>query len=110
MALWNKASRSTVAAETVDDDIARKLLVPCSTRWNLFYDAEIPIVELNTISSKFGSKAITEVARQFLREYCMVMKPLTVTLDILQEEDDCFRGALQSHIGDIDVQDPGPEE
>ncbi len=98
-ALWNKASRSTVAAETVNDVIARKLLVPCTTRWNSFYDAlaricEIPIVELNTISSKFGLKAITEREHQFLREYCMVMKPLTVALDILRGEDNCFHSTL----------------
>lgn len=87
-----------MAAETVDDVISRKLLVPCTTRWNSFYDAlaricEIPIVE-HTISSKFGLKAITEREHQFLTEYCMVMKPLTVALDILQGEDNCFHGTL----------------
>ncbi|MEQ2163783.1 hypothetical protein GOODEAATRI_033940, partial [Goodea atripinnis] len=50
------------------------LPVPCRTKWKLFYDAlaricEIPIVELNTIASKFGLKAITEREHQFLREY-----------------------------------------
>uniref|UniRef100_A0A3B3QSQ4 HAT C-terminal dimerisation domain-containing protein n=1 Tax=Paramormyrops kingsleyae TaxID=1676925 RepID=A0A3B3QSQ4_9TELE len=97
--LWNKASRSTVAAETVDDIIAKKLLVPCSTRWNSFYDAlarmcEIPVAKLNTISSKFGMTAITEREHQFIREYCTVMKPLTVALDILQGEDNCLHGTL----------------
>jgi len=37
----------------------KKLLVPCTTRWNSFYDAlaricEISMVDLNTISSKLG--------------------------------------------------------
>uniref|UniRef100_A0A3B1K3A6 HAT C-terminal dimerisation domain-containing protein n=1 Tax=Astyanax mexicanus TaxID=7994 RepID=A0A3B1K3A6_ASTMX len=96
-ALWNKASRSTVAAETVEDVVAKKLIVPCSTRWNSFYDAlaricEISIVDLNTISSKFGSKAITEKEHQFLKEYCIAMKPLTVALDILQGI--CYHGTL----------------
>jgi len=98
-ALWNKASRSAVATETVDDVIARKLLVPCTTRCNSFYDAlacicEIPIAELNTISSGFRLKSITEGEHQFLREYCVVMKPLTVALDILQGEENCFHGTL----------------
>lgn len=98
-ALWNKASRSTVAAETVDKVISRKLLVPCSTRWNSFYDAlarisDIPIVELNTISSRFTLPAITEREHLFIKEYCTVMKPLTVALDILQGEDNCFYGTL----------------
>ncbi|XP_077081435.1 uncharacterized protein LOC143735224 [Siphateles boraxobius] len=98
-ALWNKASRSTVAAETVEDVVAKKLIVPCSTRWNSFYDAlaricKIPIVDLITISSKFGSKAITEKEHQLLKEYCIAMKPLTVALDILQGEDNCYLGTL----------------
>lgn len=88
-ALWNRASRSTVSAESVDDVLAKKLLVPCTTRWNSFYDAvarilQFPLTELNTISYKFGLKVITEREYQFLREYCTAMKPLTVALDILQ--------------------------
>ncbi|KAL7859594.1 hypothetical protein SRHO_G00147410 [Serrasalmus rhombeus] len=98
-ALWNKASCSTVGAEIVDEVLERKLLVPCTTRWNSFYDAiahvcEFPITELNTISYNFGLKAITDQEYQFLREYCTVMKPLTVALDILQGEDNCFYGTL----------------
>lgn len=97
--LWNKASRSTVASEIVDNVIAKRLLVPCTTRWNSFYDAlarisEIPVVKLNTISSKLQLKCISEREHQFLREYCAVMKPLTVALDILQGEDNCFYGTL----------------
>uniref|UniRef100_A0A8D0A5B8 HAT C-terminal dimerisation domain-containing protein n=1 Tax=Sander lucioperca TaxID=283035 RepID=A0A8D0A5B8_SANLU len=98
-ALWNKTSRSTLATETVDELVSKKLLVPCTTRWNSFYDAlaricEISKVDLNTISSKLGLTAITEREHQFLKEYCTVMKPLTVALDILQGEDNCFHGTL----------------
>ncbi|KAK0143398.1 hypothetical protein N1851_018469 [Merluccius polli] len=98
-ALWSKTSRSTVATETVDELVSKKLLVPCTTRWNSFYDAlarisEISMVDLNTISSKLGLTAITEREHQFLKEYCTAMKPLTVALDILQGEDNCFYGTL----------------
>uniref|UniRef100_A0A3Q3FBP4 HAT C-terminal dimerisation domain-containing protein n=1 Tax=Labrus bergylta TaxID=56723 RepID=A0A3Q3FBP4_9LABR len=90
---------STTKSETVHHVISKKLLVPCTTRWNSFYDAlaricGIPMVELNTISSKFGLTAITEQEHQFIREYCTVMKPLTVALDILQGEDHCYHGTL----------------
>uniref|UniRef100_A0A8C6LGW9 BED-type domain-containing protein n=1 Tax=Nothobranchius furzeri TaxID=105023 RepID=A0A8C6LGW9_NOTFU len=97
--LWNKASRSTMAAEIVDGIIAKKLLVPCTTRWNSFYDAlerisKIPLVELNTISSSLQLKCFNEREHQCIREYCAVMQPLTVALDILQGEDHCFYGTL----------------
>ncbi|XP_060946455.1 uncharacterized protein LOC133023444 [Limanda limanda] len=52
------------------------------------------MADLNTISSKLGLTAITERERQFLKEYCTAMKPLTVALDILQGEDKCFHGTL----------------
>ena len=97
--LWNKASRSTVALRIVNDIIAKKLFVPCTTRWNLFYNAvarisEIPVAELNTISSQLQLKCISEREHQVLKEYCVVMKPLTVALDTLQGEDNCFYGTL----------------
>ncbi|XP_061566628.1 uncharacterized protein LOC133454792 [Cololabis saira] len=97
--LWNKASRSTVASELVEDNLGKKLLVPCTTRWNSFYDAlarvsEIPIVELNTLLSKLQMKAISEREYLVIREYCTVMKPLTMALDVLQGEKNCFYGTL----------------
>lgn len=88
-----------MAAEIVEDIIAKKLLVPCTTRWNSFYYAlerisKIPVVELNTISSTLQLKCFNEREHQCIREYCAVMKPLTVALDILQGEDHCFYGTL----------------
>uniref|UniRef100_A0A3Q2GD76 HAT C-terminal dimerisation domain-containing protein n=1 Tax=Cyprinodon variegatus TaxID=28743 RepID=A0A3Q2GD76_CYPVA len=98
-ALWNKASRSTVAAETVEDVVAKKLILSCSNRWNYFYDAlaricETPILVLNTISSKFGLKAITAKEHQLLKEYCIAMKPLTTLMTKILE----LKSGLQIHV------------
>ncbi|XP_051252184.1 uncharacterized protein LOC127361530 [Dicentrarchus labrax] len=98
-ALWTKTSRSTVAFELVEDKCKRKLKVPTTTRWNSFHDAlsritDIPIPELNSLCSPLEIKAFTEREYQFLKEYCTVMKPLTVALDILQGEDICYYGSL----------------
>uniref|UniRef100_A0A8C6U382 HAT C-terminal dimerisation domain-containing protein n=1 Tax=Neogobius melanostomus TaxID=47308 RepID=A0A8C6U382_9GOBI len=86
-ALWTQASRSTV------------FVVPTSTRWNSFHDAlsriiVLPLQTLNSLCSRLEIKAFIEKEYQFLKEYCAGMKPITVALDILQGEDNCFYGAL----------------
>ncbi|XP_026021653.1 uncharacterized protein LOC113021288 [Astatotilapia calliptera] len=73
-------------------------MVPTSTRWNSLYEAisriiTIPLNELNPLCVKLGIKCLNEREYQFLKEYCTVMKPLTVALDILQG-DECTYGAL----------------
>ena len=97
--LWNKASRSTTAAELVDSLCGKKLIVPTVTRWNSFHDAikritEIPMPKLTTLCSQLGIKAIAEREYQFLKEYCTVTKPLAAALDELQGEDKCYYGCL----------------
>uniref|UniRef100_A0A672HM29 BED-type domain-containing protein n=1 Tax=Salarias fasciatus TaxID=181472 RepID=A0A672HM29_SALFA len=99
MAIWNKTSRSTVASEVVDDVLSKKLNVPCSTRWNSFYDAvsrivEIPATDLSAITHSLQLKCLSDKELHFLKEYCATMKPLTVVLDILQGEDSCHYGTL----------------
>ncbi|XP_074552409.1 uncharacterized protein LOC141809329 [Halichoeres trimaculatus] len=99
MAMWNKTSRSTVASEVVDNVLSKKLIVPCSTRWNSFYDAvsrivEIPATDLSAIAQSLQLKCLSDKELHFLKEYCATMKPLTVVLDILQGEESCHYGTL----------------
>ncbi|KAL3991392.1 C-C motif chemokine 4 [Sarotherodon galilaeus] len=98
-AMWTKANRSSVASELVDNFLKKKLIVPVSTQWNSFHDAlsritDIPLAELNTVCTQFGIKCFTDREYLFLKEYCIVLKPLTVALDILQGEENCYFGIL----------------
>uniref|UniRef100_A0AAY5K050 DUF659 domain-containing protein n=1 Tax=Esox lucius TaxID=8010 RepID=A0AAY5K050_ESOLU len=86
------------ASEQVEEVSRRKLMVPTSTRWNSLYKAisriiPIPMNELNPLCVKLGIKCLNEREYIFLQEYCTVMKPMTVALDILQG-DECTYGAL----------------
>ena len=56
-ALWNKASRSTVASDHVEVTLKTKLTVPTPTCWNSYYDAVSRITEntsneLNALCAK----------------------------------------------------------
>ena len=98
-ALWNKASRSTVALDQLQEVLKRKLLVPSTTRWNAYYDAvervvENPFADLNNLCAKLDLHGFNERKIVFLKKYCAVLKPLSRRLDILQGEDNCFYGTL----------------
>lgn len=73
-------------------------MVATSSRWNSLYEAisriiTMPMNELNPLCVKLGIKCLNEREYQFLQDYCTMMKPLTVALDILQR-DECTYGAL----------------
>uniref|UniRef100_A0A8C2CPR1 Transposase n=1 Tax=Cyprinus carpio TaxID=7962 RepID=A0A8C2CPR1_CYPCA len=99
-ALWTKASWSTVASECLEVISERKLTVPSVTRWNSFYDAyvriiEMPLTDINNLCTQLQIKCMNDREYQFLKEYCSIMKPFSVALDILQGEETCFYGTLQ---------------
>ena len=98
-ALWNKASRSTVASDLVWETLKCKLLIPTPTCWNLHFDAVLRIIEnglteLNELCTKLDVLCFSERELKFLTEYSTVLKPLAGGLDILQGEDNCFYGVL----------------
>ena len=77
----------------------KKVWGPLFYKMEFFYDAvarivEIPMTDLSAISARLQLKSISDRELHFLKEYCAIMKPLTVALDILQGEDNCYFGSL----------------
>jgi len=97
--LWNKTRRSTLAADKMTEKLKKKLLVPSPTRWNSQYDAvsrviDSPSAVLNEFCNDIGIRSFSEKELAFLKEYCVVLEPLSKGLDILQGEDRCYYGTL----------------
>ena len=97
--LWNKASRSSQAADQVEEVLKQKLIVPTVTRWNSYFDAVQRIIEnsltdLNELCTiaRLDLRCFSERELSFLKEYHKVLKPLASGLDIHQGEDNCFYG------------------
>uniref|UniRef100_H3B6J0 HAT C-terminal dimerisation domain-containing protein n=1 Tax=Latimeria chalumnae TaxID=7897 RepID=H3B6J0_LATCH len=96
-AVWNKASHSCKAYEVIEDNTNRKLIVPCVTRWNSFYNAVervMSIEHLSIVCDEMGMAKFKMHEITFLKEYCKVLKPLAMALDILQGEEKCYYGYL----------------
>uniref|UniRef100_H3ALU0 HAT C-terminal dimerisation domain-containing protein n=1 Tax=Latimeria chalumnae TaxID=7897 RepID=H3ALU0_LATCH len=77
-ALWNRANNAN-----------RKLIVLCVTRWNSFYntiESIISIKHLSIVCNEMGVAKFKMHEITFFKEYCKVLKPLAMALDILQGE------------------------
>ena len=60
-ALWNKTTRSVLAAEVVENESLLQLKRPSSARWNSGYDA---VRRLNKISELKGSQALYNICQR----------------------------------------------
>ena len=54
----------------------------------------MPLANINKLCTQLNMKCLNDKEYQFLKEYCLIMKPFTIALDILQGEDNCFYGTL----------------
>ena len=111
-ALRNKVSRSSVASDIVQEVSKRKLIIPTATRWNSYYYAvvrmsENSMPELNELCTKMELRRLSEREFSFLKEYCLVLKPLARSLDILQGEDNCFYDTLMPNLETVIYQEIG---
>ncbi|KAA0194063.1 hypothetical protein HAZT_HAZT005998 [Hyalella azteca] len=100
--LWNKQCRSTQAADVIKMELGKMLVVPTATRWNSVYDSVTCLVtvydkkttELNRVCNILKIPLFTLCDMSLLKEYILVLKPVAVSLDILQGEEKAFMGLL----------------
>ena len=74
-ALWNKTTRSVLAAEVVENESSLQLKRPCSRGWNSVYDA---VRRLNKTIELQGSQALCNICQRLdLPRYvcCMLFIP-----------------------------------
>ncbi|XP_060773195.1 uncharacterized protein LOC132883505 [Neoarius graeffei] len=97
--IWNKAHRSSAAAEVVQDIASMRVSVPCATRWSSEYMAISKLIgltedQLGDICTRLGGTRLNPHEMTFLREYVAVLQPLAQSIDLLQGEKKCFLGFL----------------
>lgn len=95
--IWNKAHRSSLAAEAIQDIAKMQLIVPSVTRWSSEFRAIAKVVglsedQLRDICDKLDTAMFHPQEAAFLKEYSEVLQPLAVAIDILQGENKCYLG------------------
>lgn len=97
-ALWNLCHRSTKASDVVENICKYKIIIPCPTRWNSFYDSITRILNIKEylpqICDTLQKPKLKSSELEFLEEYRRVMEPLAKGLDLLQGEENCFLGFI----------------
>lgn len=97
--IWNKAHRSPLATEVIQEIANMHFTVPSVTRWNSEFMAisklaGLPEEKLREICDKLDVPKLHPQESAFLKEYTEVLKPLAVAIDILQGERKCYLGFL----------------
>jgi len=87
-ALWNFTHRSTLASDEVEAICNMKLIVPCPTRWNSFYDSINRVLLLKDHLSAICEK----LQKPKLKSTEIEFGPIAKSLDFLQNEDICYLG------------------
>jgi hypothetical protein len=101
-ALWNKQSRSSVAADTIRARCRLMFVVPNLTRWNSQFDAFQRMQRLlsesdDNLHALFRDLDLPKLQPSevsFITEFVEVLRPLTRALDILQGEQNTHLGYL----------------
>lgn len=93
--IWNKAHRSSLAAEAIQEIAKMQFIVPSITRWSSEFRAISKVdseEQLRAICDKLDAPMFHPQEAAFLKEYSEALQPLASAIDILQGENKCFLG------------------
>ncbi len=95
--IWNKAHRSPLATEVIQEIANMQLIIPSVTRWSSEFRALTKVLgvsedQLRNICDKLGVQMLHPQESAFLKEYTEALQPLAVAIDILQGENKCYFG------------------
>ncbi|KAK7912417.1 hypothetical protein WMY93_012628 [Mugilogobius chulae] len=98
-AIWNKAHRSSSAADAIEEIAKMRCIVPSVTRWSSEYNAieklmSISENQLNEICERLNVGKFHPQEILFLKEYIAILKPLAFSINLLQGENNCFFGYI----------------
>ncbi|XP_075994004.1 uncharacterized protein LOC142988654 [Genypterus blacodes] len=100
--LWNKQSKSTQATAIIKDSFGCKLVLPNVTGWNSTYKAmeclkgciEVKTKHLHDVCDRLDLPQLKPAEMTFIKEYVMVMGPVSKALDVLQSDNMKYLGIL----------------
>lgn len=98
-AIWNKAHRSSGAADSIEEIAQMRCLVPSVTRWSSEYHAIEKLMsltesQLNGICDQLKLAKLHPQETMFLKEYTAILKPLAYSINLLQGEKNCYFGYI----------------
>ncbi|KAK4322820.1 hypothetical protein Pmani_006485 [Petrolisthes manimaculis] len=108
-AMWNCQNSRPLAANLIKEAVGKKLQTPGLMHWNSYYDSCAGLFEvleepekkdeLNVVLSAFY-----EGDKDMLAQYCKIMKPVAICLDILQSGDNAYMDILLPNLKLMKVQ------
>jgi hypothetical protein len=89
-------------ADSIQDELKRRLVVPNNTRWNSTYESIVVLNDLlhnkreavHQVMTQLKLQSFTDSEVSFLKEYAQVMSNVAKALDKIQGEDQAYLGSL----------------
>ncbi|XP_078244433.1 uncharacterized protein LOC110090652 isoform X2 [Pogona vitticeps] len=115
--LWSKQKQSAEMAEYIYDQCGAYLKTPNKSRWSSLFEALTQLnkllsmapLKMDAVMERCSLVSFTADERVVLQEYTEIMGPLSLSLDILQRENNMFMGYLLPTVYNLDRKFQGLE-